>query len=129
MSRCAKARLGTEPARSRLAPIPPPSSISSARAQSAVPARSVGNIHSRKARICLRTAGLAASDTWAVGDGQILHYNGTLLAAPRRVALSTSLRGILPGNTTNSLVAVGRAGTVLRLRDNHWACPEHPGPA
>ena len=43
--------------------------------------------------------------------------------------LSTSLRGILPGNTTNSLVAVGRAGTVLRLRDNHWACPEHPGPA
>ena len=77
----------------------------------------------------LRTAGLAASDTWAVGDGQILHYNGTYWAAPRRVALSTSLRGILPGNTTNSLVAVGRAGTVLRLRDNHWACPEHPGPA
>ena len=66
------------------------------------------------------------SDVWVVGDGTVLHYAGTYWAAPRRVRLPSPLSGIVTARQ-NEMIAVGEEGTVLRLLENSWGCPESLG--
>lgn len=73
----------------------------------------------------LRAVGTSEADTWAVGDGNILHYNGAYWTAPRRITLPSTMTGVL-SSTPHDIVVVGRLGYVLRLRDSQWQCPERP---
>jgi len=70
--------------------------------------------------------GKSSNDIWAVGDGAILHWEGTYWAAPRRPQLLNQLSGLVNG-PNNSVVAVGDDGLVLRLANNVWDCPETIG--
>lgn len=73
----------------------------------------------------LRSASTSVADVWAVGDGNILHYNGSYWAAPRRIPLPSTMTGVLASNP-NHIVVVGRGGYVLRLVNNQWLCSERP---
>lgn len=73
-----------------------------------------------------RILGKSSNDIWAVGDGAILHWEGTYWAAPRRPQLLNRLSGLVSG-PSNSVVAVGDDGVVLRLSSNVWDCPETIG--
>jgi hypothetical protein len=73
-----------------------------------------------------RIHGQSASDIWAVGDSMMLHWEGTYWSSPRHPRLSQRLAGLVTG-PSNTMVAVGEAGTVLRLINNVWSCPESIG--
>ncbi|MBL9007642.1 MAG: hypothetical protein JNJ46_25520 [Myxococcales bacterium] len=73
-----------------------------------------------------KVRGTDRRNLWAVGDGTTLHYAGTYFSSPRRVRVPTPLSGIVPGGL-NNVVTVGDAGTVLRLLNNEWSCPESLG--
>jgi hypothetical protein len=73
-----------------------------------------------------RIQGQSASDIWAVGDAMLLHWEGTYWSSPRHPHLGQRLRGLVTG-PSNTMVAVGEAGTVLRLINNVWSCPETIG--
>lgn len=73
-----------------------------------------------------RIDGQNGSDIWAVGDSMLLHWEGTYWSAPRHPHIHQHLRGLVTG-PNNTMVAVGESGTILRLINNVWSCPESLG--
>jgi hypothetical protein len=73
-----------------------------------------------------RVLGRNSNDIWAVGDGTMLHWEGSFWSSPRWPQATQRLAGLVMGGS-QFIVAVGDSGKIERLTNNVWACPEAVG--